>query len=134
MLELTYIGTAQTVAGGDPVLYNTHTVKTCGCPIKWRKGSGTVRLPKGRYSILFSGNVQIPADGTAGEVTFGVRLDGETIDGTTMRVTPGAVSRYMNIATQTIVNVDCGCEAVNVINLGTADILVDSPNLTIARV
>lgn len=134
MLELTYIGTPQTVEANAPIVYNTHTASTCQNEVRWRGGTGTIHLPKGRYVITFMGNIAIPADGTVGEMSIAIKQDGEIIAGTTARMTPAAVNVYENISTHAYINVGCGCESISVSNVGEAAILVESPNVIIARI
>lgn len=133
MIELIYIGEPQTVEVGAPVIYNSHAVKSCNCSEKWRNGSGSVKLNSGRYIASFSGNVYIPDDGAAGEIDFALALNGEVIPGTMMRSSSSTASRYFNISTQTYIDASC-CDRISVVNLSTQDILVDNPNLIVARI
>lgn len=133
MIELIYIGEPQTVESGAPIVYNSHAVKTCDCSEKWRAGSGSVKLKNGRYVVNFSGNVYIPDTGAAGEIVFAIALNGEVLPGTVMRETSSTASRYFNISTQIHIDSSC-CDRVSVVNLSTQEILVDNPNLTVARI
>lgn len=134
MLELTYIGTPQTVAVNEAVIYNTHTVKTCKACEKWRNGTGRVKLlGSGRYVVTFSANVTIPTGIDPADVILAITQGGDSISGAIMRTTPAVADRYYNVAVQTYVDVVC-CDSISVENIGTTNIIVDNPNLTVARV
>lgn len=133
MIELIYIGDAQTVGIGEPVLYNAHAVKSCNCNEKWRKGSGIVHFKSpGRYLVSFTGNIAVPASQTVGEISLGVAVDGEIIPATISRVTPATIGEYFNVTLQAYVDVSC-CEIVSIENTSNIPILVDSANLIVTR-
>ena len=139
MIELTNT-LAQTVAVGAGVLYNAVSVKS-GCAERHRSGSSQITLAAaGRYLVTFSGNVSVPTGTTVGEVSLGIAQQGEVIQGTTMRSTPAAVEEYMNVSTQTYVDVynNCNggtcCQTISVENNGTIPVQVDNPNFTAVRV
>lgn len=134
MIELTN-ATVQTVTAGQSVVY-TSTAVMGGCAERHREGSSQVTLTKpGRYLVGFSGNIAIPSDGTAGEISLALTYDGEIIGGSSMRITPAAVEEYGNVSTQHYVDVYCGC-CVNVAvqNTSGVSVLVESPNITAVRV
>lgn len=134
MIELTN-ATVQTVAAGQSVVYTSTAVRG-GCAERHREGSSQITLTKpGRYLVGFSGNIAIPSDGTAGEISLALTYDGEIIGGSSMRVTPAAVEEYGNVSTQHYVDVYCGC-CVNVAvqNTSGVAVLVESPNITAVRV
>lgn len=134
MIELTN-ATVQTVTAGQSVVYTSTAVRG-GCAERHREGSSQVTLTKpGRYLVGFSGNIAIPSDGTAGEISLALTYDGEIIGGSSMRITPAAVEEYGNVSTQHYVDVYCGC-CVNVAvqNTSGVAVLVESPNITAVRV
>lgn len=134
MIELTN-ATVQTVAAGQSVVYTSTAVRG-GCAERHREGSSQITLTKpGRYLVGFSGNIAIPSDGTAGEISLALTYDGEIIGGSSMRITPAAVEEYGNVSTQHYVDVYCGC-CVNVAvqNTSGVPVLVESPNITAVRV
>lgn len=134
MIELTN-ATVQTVTAGQSVVYTSTAVRG-GCAERHREGSSQITLTKpGRYLVGFSGNIAIPSDGTAGEISLALTYDGEIIGGSSMRVTPAAVEEYGNVSTQHYVDVYCGC-CVNVAvqNTSGVAVLVESPNITAVRV
>ena len=126
----------QTVAVNNAVAYDNQVVKSCNAVERWRNGSALVTLTKaGRYLVTFSGNIAVPTDGTAGEVSLGIAQDGEILNGTVMRNTPTVVDAFFNVSAQTYVTVPCGCCVnVSVRNTGAIPVDVDSPNLTVVRV
>lgn len=139
MIELTNTA-VQTVTAGQSVVYNSTAVKA-GCAERHREGSAQITLlsptngRSARYLVGFSGNIALPSDGTAGEISLALTYDGEVLGGSYMRITPAAVSEYGNVSTQHYVDVYPGC-CVNVAVLNTSgvDILVESPNITAVRV
>ena len=139
MIELTNPA-VQTVAVGQSVVFTNAPVHS-GCAERHRDGSAQLTLSQpGRYLVSFSGNIAVPATGgTVGEISLGLALEGETLGGSLMRVTPAAVSEYFNIATQHYVDVPrtCSggcCQTITVQNTGASSVDVDNPNLTAVRV
>lgn len=139
MIELTN-SVSQVVATGQSVKFDTTAVKS-GCAERHREGSAlTDLIQPGRYLVTFSGNIAVPATGgTVGEVSLGLSVQGEILNGSLMRATPAAVSEYFNVSTQHYVDVPrtCNgtgcCQTVTVLNQGTP-VEVDNPNLTAVRV
>lgn len=125
----------QTVAENAALLFQTVAVHS-GCAERHRNGGSIVTLTKpGRYLITFSGNIAIPAGGTAGEISVGIAVDGEIIPGTIMRVTPATTGEYFSVSAQTYVNNYCNCCAsISVRNTSTQSIDVQDANLTAVRV
>ena len=120
MTELTFIGTAQEIAVGENVPFNVKDKSGCG----ERFASDTYELELsrvGRYLVIASANVAIPADGTANTpLRFALAKDGATVNETTMIVSPTALSAYNGITTATIINVRKPCGATIVFrNVGT---------------
>lgn len=138
MIELTN-SAIQAVTASQPVIYNTVVVKS-GCAEKYTPGSSQVTLAcGGRYLVTFSGNVEIPSAGTAGEIDVAIMLNGEPVVGGVMKVTQAEVNDFANISTQHYIDVPKTCsgpvsQIVSVANVGTISINVDNPTLTVVRV
>lgn len=139
MIELTNAA-VQTVTAGQSVVFTNEAVKS-GCAERHRDGSAQITLVQpGRYLVTFSGNIAIPAGGTAGEISLGITQQGEVLGGSIMRATPATTGEYFNVATQHYVDVyrNCNgggcCQTVTVLNTSTQAVLVDNPNITAVRV
>ncbi|AXF52495.1 MAG: carbohydrate binding domain/collagen triple helix repeat protein [Caudoviricetes sp.] len=131
----------QTVAANQNVLFTDEPI--CGnCSIMHRDGSGLVTLRannckqcRARFKIFFSGNIAIATGGTAGPISLAIATGGEGIGPTTMTVTPAAVGDYFNVASETYLDVPCGCCAqVSVKNVSTQAVDVQNANLIVERV
>lgn len=131
----------QTVLSNQDVLYTETAVTGNNCSILHRQGSGLVTLRgltsqcRARFKAYFSGNIAVPADGTAGPVSLAFTLNGEPIATTTMIATPTAVSAFNNVSDMIYIDVPAGCcSQVAVRNIGTAAIQVQNANLIVERV
>ena len=109
--------------------------------ISRREGSGIVRASgsvsqcRARYLVSFSGNVQIPTTGTAGEISLAISVDGEPLASTQMIVTPTVTEALFNVSAQVYIDVTCGCCAsIGVKNTSTQAIEVQNSNLIVVRV
>ena len=130
----------QTVEVNQNVLFTDTPV----CPnkgITHREGGGIVRLSgngsqcRARYLVSFSGNIQIPADGTVGEISIAISVDGGPLASTEMIVTPAAVENFFNVSAQVYIDVPCGCCAtIAVQNTSDQAIEVQNANLIVIRV
>ena len=130
----------QTVASNQNVLF-TETPVDGNCSILHREGSGLVTLRgiaqqcRARFKIFFSGNVAVPATGTAGAISLAITINGEPVDSSSMISTPAAVSDFNNVASAVYVNVPQGCcITISVRNTSTQAIEVQNANLIIERV
>ncbi len=130
----------QTVEENDNVLFTETPVCPTRC-ITHREGSGVVRVQGGngqqraRYLVAFSGNIQIPEDGTVGEISVAISIDGEALASTEMIVTPTAVEAFFNVSAQAYIDVPCGCcVTVAVENTSDQPIEVQNANLIVVRV
>lgn len=135
MIEL--INTAvQTVPIGQSVVYNSAAVRSACGKERHREGSAFVTLlPPGRFLVSFSANIAVPTGETFGEISLGITQNGEVLGGSLMRVTPAAVEQYFNVSTQHYVDTYGGCCVdVGARNTSEIPILVDNPNITVARV
>lgn len=138
-MELTAIA-LQTVAENQNILF-TETPVSGNCSILHREGSGLVTLRgigaqcRARFKIFFSGNIGVPATGTAGAISVALTLDGEAVASSSMISTPAAVSEFNNVASAVYVNVPQGCcLTVSVRNTSDQAIEVQNANLIIERV
>ncbi len=130
----------QVVEEDDNVLFTETPVCPTKC-ITHREGSGIVRVQGGngtqraRYLVAFSGNIQIPADGTVGEISVAISIDGEALASTEMIVTPTAVEAFFNVSAQAYIDVPCGCcVTIAVENTSDQAIEVQNANLIVVRV
>lgn len=130
----------QTVEEDDNVLFTETPVCPTKC-ITHREGSGIVRVQGGngpqraRYLVAFSGNIQIPAGGTVGEISLAISADGEALASTEMIVTPTVVEAFFNVSSQAYIDVPCGCcVTIAVENTSDQAIEVQNANLIVVRV
>lgn len=130
----------QTVEEGQNVVFTETPVCPTKC-ITHREGSGIVRLRgltnqcRARFLVAFSGNIQIPAGGTVGEISVAISVDGEPLGSTEMIVTPTAVEAFFNVSAQAYIDVPCGCcVTIAVENTSTQAIEVQNANLIVVRV
>ncbi len=130
----------QTVEEDDNVLFTETPVCPTKC-ITHREGSGIVRVQGGngpqraRYLVAFSGNIQIPAGGTVGEISVAISIDGEALASTEMIVTPTATEAFFNVSSQAYIDVPCGCcVTIAVENTSDQAIEVQNANLIVVRV
>ena len=107
-----------------------------------RNGSGIITLRGivnnpcarfARYHVAFNSNIAIPADGTAGEISLAISIDGEPLQTSRARVTP-AVDAYFNVTSVANITVPAGCcLTIAIENTSGAPINVQNANLTIDR-
>ena len=129
----------QEVALNGNVIFDETPVCPTKC-ITHREGSGIVRLNgagsrcRARFLVAFSGNIQIPADGTVEEISLAIAVDGEPLLATQMIVTPAAVEEFFNVSAQTYIDVPCNCcVTVSVENTSDQPIEVQNANLIVVR-
>ena len=150
MAEYTY-NPIQLVSAGGNVILNDN-IPCCKGYVLHRNESGLVILrgivnnPCGtfaRYQVTFNGNIAVPDDGTAGEISVALAVDGEAIPTSLARVTPAAVDEYFNVTSTAIITVPKGCcFTLSVENTSTgattADpapgINVQNANLVVSRI
>jgi hypothetical protein len=148
--EYTY-NPIQLVSAGGNVILNDN-IPCCKGYVLHRNESGLVILrgivnnPCGtfaRYQVTFNGNIAVPDDGTAGEISVALAVDGEAIPTSLARVTPAAVDEYFNVTSTAIITVPKGCcFTLSVENTSTgattADpapaINVQNANLVVSRI
>lgn len=129
----------QVVALGGNVVFDETPVCPTRC-ITHREGSGIVRLngagnrQRARYLVVFSGNIQIPTDGTVEEISLAIAVDGEALLSTQMIETPAAVEEFSNVSSQAYIDVPCNCcVTVAVQNTSEQAIEVQNANLIVVR-
>lgn len=133
--------TVQTVQANRNVLFTDTTVASRNNSITHREGSGLINLRgitnqcRARFKITFGGNIAVPATGTAGSISLALAINGETIDSTTMIVTPAAVSEYFNVGRSLYLDIPCGCcSQISVTNTSTQAIAVQNASIIVERV
>lgn len=107
---------------------------------------GVVNNPCGcfaRYQVTFNGNIAVPEDGTVGEISVGLAIDGEPIQTSIARVTPAGTDEYFNVTSTAIITVPKGCcttiaventsEGETAADPATA-INVQNANMTVTRI
>lgn len=137
-MEITNIALVE-VAQGETVPFTETPVKGTNC-IVHREGSGNVKLRgitsqcRARYLVSYSGNIQIPTDGTVEEISLAITLDGEPLQSTRMIVTPSAVENLWNVSAQVFIDVVKGCcSTVAIQNTSVQTIEVQNSNLIVTR-
>ena len=133
MIELVSVP-VQEVATGQNVLFENAALHT-GCAERHRAGSGVVTIAKpGIYLVTFNADIAIPTGGEVGEIRAALELDGESLPGSEMSVTPAAVENYFNVSTSHLVRMCCPC-CVNIsaANASTQAINFRNANLTVER-
>ena len=103
-------------------------------------GNGIIRRcpcmgqPSINYMVDFGANIAIPTGQTVGPISVAYELEGATLGGTTMTVTPAAVEEFFNVSRATNVPIWLGCcESFAVRNISAIPILVQNANLVIVR-
>lgn len=87
-----------------------------------------------RYKVEFNGNIAIPTDGTAGEISLALAIDGEPLQTSRARVTPTVVNAYFNVTSVANITVPAGCcLTISIENTSGASINVQNANLTVDR-
>lgn len=139
-MEITAI-LPQEVTLGNNVNF-TETIIPGNCSIVHRSGSGLVKLRaqgcsqcRSRFRVTFNGNIALPDDGTPGEISLVISIDGEGIEATRMIVTPAAVEEFFNISSTVYLDVPKGCcSTIGVKNSNGPAITVQNANLIVERV
>lgn len=74
---------------------------------------GLVRSPYinwARYSVIFNGNIALPASGTAGPIAVALAVNGETRPASIAIVTPAAVEEFWNVTSTATIFVPRGSD------------------------
>ena len=98
----------------------------CGC------GCGNSKVVN--YNVAFGANVAVPTGETVGPITVAIAVDGNTIAGTEMEVTPAAVEEFSNISRESSIPIWKGCcQTISVRNTSPIPILVENANIVIRQ-
>lgn len=91
------------------------------------------RMPLADYLVEFHGNVQIPEDGTAGQISLSIISDGDIDAGGIMLTTPTAVEVPENVGASIIATIPwiCRCSNVSVRNTGEEAIQIVNGGLIV---
>lgn len=136
----------QTVNPGESVVFTDNPVR-CNYGLILHRGDSGAFLLKGipgrgcartpvavNYLADFGANIAIPEGGTVEEISVAFSLDGNTLTGTEMSVTPSAVEQYFNVSRAANIPIWFGCcQTLSVRNTGSVPILVENANLIISR-
>ena len=139
-MEITAVLPQQVLLGNNVTF--TETVVPGNCSIIHREGSGLIKLRalncsqcRSRFRITFNGNIAVPENGTAGEISLVIAVDGEGVEATRMIVTPAATEEFFNVSTTIYIDVPKGCcSTVGVKNTNGPEITVQNANLIAERV
>jgi hypothetical protein len=135
VMAVEYVAQTQVVEPGANIVFAFSIPEYGAKGIRRRAGSGIVSLqgnPCGAAHIVrFTGNVAIPAGGTAGEISAAITLDGEILPASEMIVTPAAAEDLWNVSAQALFTSGCCCASVAVRNTSDQPITVQSGNLIV---
>jgi len=149
MAEWTSVA-VQTVNPGEAIVFTENPVPCYRGLILHRDDSGLFLIkgtsngiirrcpcmgqPSINYMVDFGANIAVPTGETVGPVSVAYELEGATLGGTTMTVTPAAVEEFFNVSRATNVPIWLGCcESFAVRNISSIPILVQNANLVIVR-
>lgn len=87
-----------------------------------------------QYVVDFGANIAVPTGETVGSISVAYAVDGNTLQGTTMTVTPAAVEEFFNVSRATNVSIfkNC-CQSFSIRNTSAIPILVQNANVLITR-
>lgn len=87
-----------------------------------------------RYQVTANCNIAVPEDGTAGEISVALAIDGEPIQTSRARVTPAAVDEYFNVTSTAFITVPSGCcFSVTLENTSDQAINIQNLNMPVVR-
>ena len=149
MAEWTSVA-VQTVNPGEAIVFTENPVPCYRGLILHRDDSGLFLIkgtsngfirrcpcmgqPSVNYMVDFGANIAVPTGQTVGPISVAYELEGATLGGTTMTVTPAAVEEFFNVSRATNVPIWLGCcESFAVRNISAIPILVQNANLVIVR-
>lgn len=116
----------QTIQPGAGALLNT--IRPCNkrpqlvmheneSPLIYLRGAGCNPCAMADYEIKWSGNIAVPAGGTAGEIQLALAVDGQIIPLTIAAATPAAAEEFWHVSGIKTIRVNFGCcPAVSVVN------------------
>lgn len=133
----------QTVGLGQNVLFTESPIPCNRGYVIHREGSGILALRGivnncngcfARYKVSFGANIAIPENGTVGEISLALAIDGEPIPTSSVIVTPAAAEDFWNVYGSVFVTVPRGCcYTVAVENTSTQAIDVQNANIIVER-
>lgn len=85
--------------------------------------------------LASNGNIAIPTGGTVAAIATALAIDGEALQSSRAIVTPAAVEQYFNVTNTAIITVPKGCcytIAVENVNAGVGDAIVDEQTIVVA--
>ena len=87
-----------------------------------------------QYVVDFGANIAVPTGETVDSISVAYAIDGNTLQGTTMIVTPAAVEEFFNVSRATNVSIfkNC-CQSFSIRNTSAIPILVQNANVLITR-
>lgn len=98
----------------------------CNCPCRQAQSAN--------YLVDFGANIAVPTGETPGEISVAISIDGSTVAGSMMSVTPAAVGEFFNVSRAINVQVWKGCcETVTIRNVSTIPITVQNANVIFSR-
>ena len=101
---------------------------TCGCGCRCNTPNSA------NYLVDVGANIAIPTGETVGPIQLSLVIDGSTVAGSTMIVTPAAVEQYFNVSRAINAQIWRGCcETISLRNTSTIPILVQNANIIITR-
>lgn len=107
------------------ILANGQNVPQCNC-------CGNNRVVN--YDVAFGANIAVPTGETVAPITVAITVDGSTIAGTEMEVTPVAAGDFNNVSRATSIPIWKGCcQTIAVRNTSAIPILVENANIRIRQ-
>lgn len=134
----------QTVNPGESIVFTENPVPCTKGLVRHRDGTGAFLL-SGRsnnccpcrsvnYLVDFGANIAVPTGETVGAISVAITIDGATIPGSEMTVTPAAVEEFFNVSRAINVGIWNGCcESVSIRNTSEIPILVQNANVIFTR-
>lgn len=139
MSKFTAITTQEIASDRNALLYTAigcsrgNALHTDGSGLVTLRGISTQCFA--RYRVTFGGNIAIPAEGEAGEISIALAVGGEALASATATVTPAAVSEFWAVSLDDIIDVPRGCcVMLSVKNTSDQAIELRGGNLIIERV
>jgi hypothetical protein len=114
------------VGNSSFVLKGWNPSRSCNC--------GKCNNQTAEYLVQFTANIAIPTGGTAGAISTAITIDGITIPGSVMTVTPAAVDEFFNVAKIIDADILTGCcQSIAVRNTSDQPITMNNAFLVISR-
>lgn len=149
MAEWTNVA-VQTVNPGESIVFTENPVPCNRGLILHRDDSGAFLMkgidnsvPNGcccnrnravNYMADFGANIAVPTGSTVGAISVAFAVDGNTLAGTEMEVTPAAVGQYFNVSRAANVPIWRGCcQTLSIRNTSSIPILVENANLVLSK-